>query len=91
MLREFTTGSAARSEGLITMTIEQKLNHARCMANAARNYLNSAYADLDGQYHLDGKGNPDTVPQKVVYAIISHCDSSFDSSNCRESQCEMIA
>ena len=57
------------------MTTDQKLEHARCMANAARHYLNSAYADLDGGYHLDGKGNPSTVPQKVIYATIDHCDS----------------
>lgn len=51
------------------MTTDQKFEHARCLANATRHYLNSAYADLDG------KNPPISVPQKVVYAIIDHCDS----------------
>ncbi len=57
------------------MTTDEKLEHARCMANSCRQYLNSAYADLGGDHNLDGTGNPDTIPQKVVYAIINHCDN----------------
>ena len=54
------------------MTIDQKLEHARCLANAARHYLNSAHSDLRGTCKPEAIS---TVPQAVVYAIIDHCDS----------------
>jgi len=53
------------------MTTNQKLEHARCLANATRHDLNSAYSDLRGTCKPEALS---TVPQKVVYAIIDHCD-----------------
>ena len=47
------------------MTTNEKLEHARCLANATRYYLNSAYADL----------RDSDKSQAVMYAMIGHCDS----------------
>ena len=53
-----------------TMTTNEKLDHARCLVNAARHYLNSAYADFSGaKLAISPK-------QKAIYTIIGHIDNA---------------
>lgn len=46
------------------MYTNEKIEHARCLVNAARSYLNSAYADLTGE----------KITQCVVYDMIDAVD-----------------
>lgn len=58
------------------MTTDQKLEHARCLANATRHYLNSAYNDLHPL-----KTDPPSIPAQVVYEIVGHIDNAQKDLN----------